>query len=143
MIPDPSNVTSPLRVRKTSPSIRFSVEEGLQTRKSVASGAILDEWCEYEWAEGIQVDRMMDMEKLEVRTRNSRYEIRIIDGATGEILIRGGSFFPELTPAQLAGATLGGSLCKLRGIYAGFRMEFTSNGQRTVTSPVESVGIVA
>jgi len=100
---------------------------------------MLDQWREYEWTEGIQIDRMMDMEKLEVKTQNSRYEITIIDGPSGEILVRGGPFFPELTPAQLTGATLGGSLCKLRGIYVGFRMELNANGQRTVTSPVESV----
>ena len=56
--------------------------------------------------------------------------------------LRGGQFFPELTPAQLAGATLGGSFCKMRGIYAGFRMEINANGQRTVTTPVESIGIL-
>ena len=85
---------------------------------------------------------MEDMEKLEVRTRNSLYEITIIEGHSGEILVRGGQFFPELTPARLAGATLGGCLCKMRGIYAGFRMEINANGQRAVTTPVESIGIL-
>jgi hypothetical protein len=27
----------------------------------------------------------------------------------------------------------------MRGIYVGFRMEINENGQRTVTSPVESI----
>ena len=85
---------------------------------------------------------MEDMEKLEVRTGNSLYEIIIIDGQSGEILVRGGQYFPELTPARLTGATLGGSFCKMRGIYAGFRMEICANGQRTVTTPVESIGIL-
>ena len=92
--------------------------------------AILDNWFEYPWTNGRQVDRMQDMEKLEVRTRNSLYEITIIDGLSGEILVRGGRFFPELTPANLQGATLGGSICKLRGIYEGFRMEINANGER-------------
>lgn len=91
----------------------------------------------------MQVDQMQDMEKLEVRTRNSLYEITIIEAQSGEILVRGGQLFPELTPAQLAGATLGGSFCKMRGIYAGFRMEINANGRRTVTTPVESIGILA
>ena len=39
----------------------------------------------------------------------------------------------------MTGATLGGSFCKMRGIYVGFRMEIHENGQRTVTSPVESI----
>jgi hypothetical protein len=86
---------------------------------------------------------MEDMEKLVIQTRNSLYEIIIIDGRSGEILVRGGQFFPELTPARLAGATLGGSFCKMRGIYTGFRMEINANGQRTVTTPVESIRILS
>ena len=86
---------------------------------------------------------MDDMEKLFIQTRNSSYEIIVIDGQSGEILVRGGQFFPELTPARLAGATLGGSFCKMRGIYAGFRMEINANGKRTVTTPVESIGVLA
>ncbi len=102
---------------------------------------MLDKWSEDPWTNGVQVDRMEDMEKLIIQTRNSQYEIIIIDGRRGEILVRGGQFFPELTPARLAGATLGGSFCKMRGIYAGFRMEINANGKRTVTTPVESIGV--
>jgi hypothetical protein len=119
------------------------MEETARKQDSVPSGAILDTWSRHLWTNGVQVDHLEDMEKLEVRTRNSLYEITIIDGPSGEILVRGGRFFLELTPAQLAGATLGGSFCKMRGIYAGFRMEINANGQRTVTSPVESVGILS
>ena len=116
--------------------------EGLMSKQDfVRPEAILDNWSEHPWANGVQVDRMRDMEKLEVRTRNSLYEITIIDGLSGEILVRGGSFFPELTPANLQGATLGGSICKLRGIYEGFLMEINVNGQRLVTTPVESIEV--
>jgi hypothetical protein len=119
------------------------MEEPMPTQDSIPSAAILDNWSEHPWTNGVQVDQMQDMEKLEVRTRNSLYEITIIEGHSGEILVRGGQFFRELTPARLAGATLGGSLCKMRGIYAGFRMEINANGQRTVTTPVESIAIPA
>jgi hypothetical protein len=104
--------------------------------------AILDNWFEHPWTNGLQVERLQDMERLEVRTRNSLYEITIIDGLSGEILVRGGPFFPKLTPANLQGATLGGSICKLRGIYEGFRMEFNVNGERAVTTPVESIEVL-
>jgi hypothetical protein len=30
----------------------------------------------------------------------------------------------------------------MRGIYVGFRMEINANGQRIVTTPVESIGVV-
>jgi hypothetical protein len=127
-------------------SIQLSREDRwrpVEEKASIPAAALLDSWSEAPWTNGVQVDRMEDMEKLVVRTGNSLYEIIIIDGASGEILVRGGQFFPELTPARLTGATLGGSFCKLRGIYAGFRMELYANGQRTVTTPVESVGVLA
>lgn len=122
---------------------RETTVESIPQQGLVPSEAMLDTWPDLPWANGVQVDRMEDMRKLEVRTRNSLYEITIIDGHSGEVLIRGGSFFHELTPASLAGATLGGSICKLRGIYEGFQMEFTSNGKRTVTSPVEWIAVLA
>ena len=114
----------------------------MQEQDSSPSAAVLDNWSKDPWTNGVQVDRMEDMEKLVVRTWNSLYEITIIDGPSGEILVRGGKFFPELTAARLAGATLGGSFCKMRGIYAGFRMEFNANGERTVTTPVKFIGIL-
>src|SRR5579862_6494291 len=111
-------------------------------RDSIPSGAILDKWSEEPWTNGVQIDNHEDMEKLAVRTWNTLYEITIIEGQSGEILVRGGQLFPEMTPARLSGATLGGSFCKMRGIYVGFRMELIANGQRFVTTPVESIGIV-
>ena len=105
-------------------------------------GAILDTWSDDPWTNGVQIDDRDDIEKLAVRTWNSDYDITIIEGRSGEVLVRGGQFFSELTPARLTGATLGGSFCKMRGIYVGFRMEIHANGQRFVTTPVESIGIV-
>jgi hypothetical protein len=113
-----------------------------QEQNSVPASAILSNWSEDPWTNGVQIDDHEDMEKLAVRTWNTLYEITINEGRSGEVLIRGGRFFPELTPARLAGATMGGSFCKMRGIYVGFRMEITAYGQRFVTTPVESIGIV-
>ena len=95
----------------------------------VPKGAMLDAWAR-------------DMQKVAVQTANNLYEIVIISGHEGDVLVRGGKFFPELTPANLAGATLGGSFCKMRGIYVGFRMEFTADGKRIITSPVETIAVL-
>ena len=111
-------------------------------QESIPAAAILDTWSNDPWTNGLQIDDREDMEKLAIRTWNSDYEITIIEGRSGEILLRGGQFFPQLTPARLTGATLGGSFCKMRGIYVGFRMEINANGQRFVTTPVESIGVV-
>ena len=115
----------------------------MQERDSIFAGAVLDNWSGDPWTNGVQIDRMEDMEKLGVQTRNSFYEITVIDGPSGEILVRGGQYFPELTRARLAGATLGGSFCKMRGIYTGFRMEINADGKRTITTPVESIGFLS
>ena len=91
---------------------------------------------------GVQIDRMRDMQRLQVRTHNSLYEITVIDGRSGDILVRGGLFFQELTPACLAGATLGGSFSKRRGIYVGFQMELRADTKRIITSPVQTVQVL-
>ena len=113
------------------------------SEQSVPRAAILDTWSQDAWNNGIQIDSMEDMQRVAVQTVHNLYEIVIISGHEGDVLVRGGKFFPELTPANLAGATMGGSFCKMRGIYVGFRMEFTANGKRVVTSPVETIAVLA
>lgn len=114
-----------------------------KSKDLVPAAAILDTWSKDPWTNGIQVDRLEDMQKVAVQTANSLYEIIIIEGHSGDILLRGGKFFPELTPARLSGATMGGCFCKMRGIYVGFRMEVCANGQRIITSPVETIAVLA
>jgi hypothetical protein len=108
----------------------------------VPKAAMLDAWAQDAWNNGIQIDRMEDMQKVAVQTAHNLYEIVVINGHEGDVLVRGGRFFPELTQANLAGATLGGSFCKMRGIYVGFRMEFTVRGKRIISSPVETITVM-
>ena len=112
-----------------------------QTR--IPAAADLSTWSNGEWTNGIQIDQFDDLSTLIVKTQNSTYEITLICGRTGEVLVRGGQFFPEKTPAQLSGASLGGSFLKLRGIYCGFKMEFLHDGWRIVTSFVQSIALAA
>ena len=105
----------------------------------IPAGANLETWSNDAWKNGVQIDRLEDMQRLQVWTCNNLCEITVIDGRNGEVLLRGGEFFPEMTPAHLAGATLGGSFCRMRGIYCGFRMEFASDGRRIITSPVQTI----
>lgn len=81
------------------------------------------------------------MEALTVSTENSTYEITVICGRTGDILIRGGQFFPEFTAARLAGSSLGGSFLKLRGIYVGFSLEVHLNQRLIITSRVRKIAV--
>ena len=106
-----------------------------------SAGALLETWSSHDWTEGVQLETIEDMETLTVRTENSTYEITVICGRTGEILIRGGRFFPEFTPAKLAGSSLGGSFLKLRGIYAGFSLEVHFDKRLIITSRVRSISV--
>jgi hypothetical protein len=104
-----------------------------------AASAILDTWINHDWSDGVQLRGLADLTELVVRTRNTVYELTLIDSASREVLIRGGKFFPERTPARLAGSSLGGSFLKVGGIYTGFGMEVVAGGQTIVTSPVQSI----
>jgi hypothetical protein len=110
---------------------------------SCPTGAFLDTWCRHQWAEGLQLDGISDLETVKVHTVNSTYEITIVARDTGEVLVRGGRFFPEFTPARLAGSSLGGSFLKRRGIYVGFRLELQCEQHTIVTSHVQAIGISA
>jgi hypothetical protein len=102
---------------------------------SFPRAAILDAWSDAKWDQGVQIDQMEELTTLAVRTQNSVYEITILNGQSGEVLVRGGKFFPERTAMRLEGSTFGGSILKRRGIYVGLRMEF-------VPEPVEMVSKV-
>ncbi len=97
--------------------------------------AILDAWSDSEWDHGVQIDQMEELTTLAVQTSNSLYEITILNGHTGDVLVQGGEFFPVRTPVRLEGSTCGGAILKRRGIYVGLRMEI-------VRQPVELVSRV-
>ena len=90
----------------------------------------------------MQLETMQDLEKLVVRTENSLYEITVICGRTGDILVRGGRFFPEFKEARLAGSSLGGSFLKLRGIYVGFNLEIHFDKRLIITSRVRQISVL-
>ena len=106
-----------------------------------ARGALLDTWSGHHWRDGIQIETLQDLTRISVQTENNLYEITVISPHTGEILVRGGKFFPEYTPARLAGSSLGGSFLKVRGIYTGFNMELFGDGRTIVTSRVRTIAL--
>jgi hypothetical protein len=103
------------------------------------TGSSLDAWTAHDWRLGVQLENANALEAFVVRTANSTYEITVLSPATGEILVRGGAFFPVVTRARLAGASLGGSFLKRHGIYVGFRLEFVSEQTPIVTTPVQTI----
>ncbi|HWP99046.1 MAG TPA: hypothetical protein VNK92_01125 [Vicinamibacterales bacterium] len=103
--------------------------------------ALLDSWSGADWGDGVQVEQLGELERLLVRTRHSIYEIVVLPGGTGEVLVRGGRYFPAFTRALLDGSSAGGTFLKQRGIYRGLRLEFVCGARRVITSPVEAVTI--
>lgn len=99
----------------------------------------LDAWSRHDWSDGLQIDRLAPLETIEARTRNSVYELVILDGRNGDVLVTGGQFFPTSTRVRLNGCTAGGSCLKWRGVYCGFRLEFQVGTEVVVTTRVQSV----
>src|SRR5262245_55420874 len=85
-------------------------------------------------SDGVELDQLEPMTTLIVRTRNSHYRVIVAEG--DDVLVQGGSFFPEPTPARLDGASAGGNRLRKGWIGVGLLMEFRARGQRIITSRV-------
>ena len=78
--------------------------------------AHLEFWTGRAWRGGVQIDALRDLDRVVVRTRNSTYDLIVLDAARGEVLVRGGRYFPEHARAIVLGSSLGGAFLKLRGL---------------------------
>jgi hypothetical protein len=103
----------------------------------------LDAWTATAWTGGLQIDEVPSRKSLTVCTRNSTYTIVVLRPDTGDVIVRGGRLFPSFQRAVLAGASAGGSLLKMRGIYPGLCMEIVVGGRRVLTSPVASIALAS
>jgi hypothetical protein len=109
----------------------------------VLPGVALDSWLTCAWTDGVQIDSLDDLAVLRALTQNSTYVLAIMPGSGGEVLVRGGRYFPDWTPAQFLGCSLGGGLLKRHAVHIGLRMEFYRAGRRVVTSPVHTISHIA
>ncbi len=92
-------------------------------------------------SDGVGLAELDALTTVLVKTLNSLYRVIVLEPPRPTILIQGGEFFPELTEASLAGASMGGSMLKLSWFGCGLRMEVCADGQRIVTSPVQSIEV--
>ena len=91
--------------------------------------------------EGVTLMAMEACDTIHVRTRNSVYEILMLYPKSGRALVRGGECFTEPVEATMSGSTFGGCILMTGWLGVGLRMEIYVNGQRAVTSPVQSLRI--
>ena len=89
--------------------------------------------------ETVRLNRCAQFERLLVITRHSRYDVIVLRGERGDVLVRGGRLFPSFRRARLDGSTAGGSVLKLGSIDAGLHMELNIGGERITTSTILAV----
>ena len=102
-------------------------------------GFLTHAWPKEKSDTAIQIGSCAPFDRLAVKTRSSLYEVIVLSGRVGEVLVRGGPFFPEFRRAILTGSTTGGSALKLRTIEVGLRMELRVDGTVYVTTPVQTL----
>ena len=105
----------------------------------VPAGMTLDSWLNHPWLDGVQIDRLEALQVLRVNTCNSAYDIVVVAGSAGEVMVRGGRYFPDWTRALLLGCSFGRGLLKRFGVHVGMRLEFCCGLRSVVTSPVVAV----
>lgn len=103
----------------------------------------LDEWSGRVWTGGFECAACAPLDRFAVWTRNTKYELTVLNPGAGEVLVRGGRFFHEATRVHLTGSSMGGACLKLRAVYPGLRMELAYDGETVVTSAVVQVDRIA
>ncbi len=108
----------------------------------VPAGCNLETWSGLPWTNGVQLGNLRSLDTLEVTTKNTVYEITVMDASTGDVLVRGGRFFPALYARAPGRRVAGRQLLKLLGIYVGFSMEFYTDDGAIVTTRVREIAVV-
>ena len=92
-------------------------------------------------AGGIGVIQLDAFTTLVVRTAHSVYRITILKPYAREVLVEGGTHFPERTRAYLSGSSAKGRPLKLGWIGLGLHMEFHAGDQWIITSHVRAIAL--
>ena len=99
----------------------------------------LDGFAELSSAEGVALRMLSPFDTIRLKTLNSEYYLFLLDPETGKALVQGGRFFAEPIEAVVSGSTFGGCMLKMGWLGVGLRVEICYNGQRIVTSPVQTL----
>ena len=87
----------------------------------------------------IHVDSCAAQRTILVTTCSSVYELVVLRGDQGDVLVRGGTHFTEETRVLFLGSIADDGSEEPRTIGIGLRMKFFCGEQFVVTSPVQSL----
>ena len=87
----------------------------------------------------IHLDSCEELETIVVKTGSSVYELVVLRGDCGDVLLRGGRHFEEFRRVLFLGSTAGGGSLVPRTIDVGLRMKFIVADGFFITSAVESL----
>jgi hypothetical protein len=127
-------------VQRLPPSSTASLKRTREAERPRAA-ASLDAWVARDWSQAVNVGSLEEFQQIHVCTRNTLYELIIINHR-GDVRVRGGRYFPDWTAARFSGSTAGGSFLKCLAITLGLQMEFELDRRRIITSPVRTIAIL-
>ena len=87
----------------------------------------------------IHIDSCAELETIVVKTRSSVYELVVLRGDGGDVLLRGGRHFKEFRRVMFLGSTAEGGSLEPRTIDIGLRMRFIGADGLFISSAVESL----
>jgi len=130
-----------VRSQSTSPKTGAARRTDTTRSERPRAAASLDVWLALDWSNSIHLGTLEEFQQVQVCTLNTLYELIVINHR-GEVRVRGGRYFPDWTPARLAGCTAGGSFLKRLTINLGLQMEFEVDCRRIITSPVRTITVL-
>lgn len=87
----------------------------------------------------VELDACPELTWITVTTLRSTYDIVVLSGDTGEVMVRGGSLFPEFRHALVTASLFGGIAVLPRTIAVGLNLEFLVDGMSVITSRVQAI----
>jgi hypothetical protein len=88
--------------------------------------------------DGISLNACRRFQTIVVNTSTSVYELIVLEGNAGDVLVQGGSRLPEFRRVCFIGSVAPGSALKANSIEVGRSMRFFAGDRIIVTSPVKA-----
>lgn len=87
----------------------------------------------------VRLDTCSEFETIVVTTQGSVYELIVLSGRAGEVMIRGGRFFPEFRCGVLIGSLFTPGATRRGTIAVGMRLALNDGVMPVVTSRILSI----